>query len=217
MYLLEATAANSNDVSLYVSTPKISWDQWHRRYGHISPTTLDCISKAKIVDGLLIDQSSKPSNTCEACIQAKQAHKPFPKEAENRSKTPGERVMSDVWGPARVESIGKWKWYISFIDDCTRNGQVLFMKQKSKATRRIKEHCTKTHRKFSKWPEWIRIDNGKELINEEIKKWTAERGITLETTAPYSPSQNRVAEHFNQMLLELACTKIISKNLLVFL
>ena len=138
-----------------------------------------------------------PSNTCEACIQAKQAHKPFPKEAKNRSKKPEERVMSDVWGPARVESIGRWKWYISFVDDCTWHGNVLFMKQKSEAARKIKEHLTRIHRHFGKWPEWMRIDNGKELINEETKKWTAERGITLETTAPYSPSQNGVAEQFN--------------------
>src|SRR5277367_3151728 len=217
LYLLDATAINSNESSLYVSSPKLSWDQWHRRYGHISTTTLDRISKRGIVDGLSIDQSTIPSNTCEACIQAKQAHKPFPKEAENRSEVPGERVMSDVWGPARVESIGKWRWYISFVDDCTRNGNVLFMKQKSDATGRIKEHLTKIHRHFGKWPKWMRIDNGKEFMNEEIKKWAAERGITLETTAPYSPSQNGVAERFNWTLLELARAMMIAKNLPILL
>ena len=76
--------------------------------------------------------------------------------------------MSDVWGPARVESIRRWKWYISFVDDCSRHGKVLFMKHKSEATGRIKEHFTKIHRHFGKWPKWMRIDNGKELINEEI-------------------------------------------------
>ena len=113
-----------------------------------SPTMLNQISKEGIVDGLSIDQSTIPSNTCEACIQAKQAHKPFPKEAQNRSKEPGERVMSDVWGPARVESIGQWKWYISFVDNCTRFGTVLFLKQKSDATGRIKEHLTKIEKEL---------------------------------------------------------------------
>ena len=63
----------------------------------------------------------------------------------------------------------------------------------------------------------MRIDNGKEFINEELKKWAAERGITLETTAPYSPSQNGVAERFNRTLLELARAMIIAKNLPIFL
>ena len=105
--------------------------------------------------------------------------------------------MSDVWGPARVESIGRWKWYISFVDDCTRYGNVLFLKHKNEATRRIKEYILKIERKFGKFPKWIRVDNGKELVNEEIKKWAAERGITIKTTAPYLPSQNGVAERFN--------------------
>ena len=85
LYLLDATVNKSNKSSLYASSPKLSWDQWDRRYGHILMTTLNRISKGGIVDGLSIDQSTIPSNTCEACIQAKQAHKPFPKEAENRS------------------------------------------------------------------------------------------------------------------------------------
>ena len=51
----------------------------------------------------------------------------------------------------------------------------------------------KIEQKFGKAPRWIRIDNGKEFVNEEIKKWVAEKGITIETTAPYSPSQNSVA------------------------
>jgi hypothetical protein len=123
--------------------PKITWDQWHQRYGHISITSLERLSQNGMVSGLSIDQSSKPSITCEACIQAKQAHKPFPKEAEHRSEIPGKQIMSDVWGPTRVESIGKWKWYISFVDDCTRYGTVLFLKHKGNAADRIKEHVTK--------------------------------------------------------------------------
>ena len=121
--------------------------------------------------------------------------------------------MLDVWGPARVESIGKWKWYISFINNCTRYGMVLFLKQKSDATGQIKEHITKIERNFGKFPKWIRFNNGKELVNEEAKKWANEKGITIETMAPYSPSQNGVAEWFNRTLLKLARVMIISSKL----
>ena len=76
---------------------------------------------------------------CEACIQVKQPWQPYPKEAENRSKIPGERIMMDVWGPMRIESIGIWRWYILFIDDCTWNGNIKFMKTKGDAFDRIKE------------------------------------------------------------------------------
>ena len=39
----------------------------------------------------------------------------------------------------------------------------------------------------------------------------------METTAPYSPPQNRVAERFNRTLLELAWAMLIAKNLPTFL
>ena len=108
-----------------------------------------------MVDDLSIDQSSITSKSCDACIQAKQARKSYPQEAEHRSQTPGERVMSDVWGPAGKESIGRWKYYISFTDDCTRYVHVLFLKDKSQAFDRIKECITQIKRHCGKVPKWI--------------------------------------------------------------
>ena len=50
-----------------------------------------------------------------------------------------------------------------------------------------------------------------------MKKWAAEKGITIKTTAPYSPSQNSIAEHLNRTLLETARAMIIAKELPKFL
>ena len=63
----------------------------------------------------------------------------------------------------------------------------------------------------------MRFDNGKELVNEESRRWANEKGITIETTAPYSPSQNGVAERFNRTLLELARAMLIASKLPTFL
>ena len=125
--------------------------------------------------------------------------------------------MGDVWGPAGKESIGKWKYYISFTDDCTRYVHVLFLKDKGQAFDRIKERILQIKRQFGKVPKWIRFDNGKELVNDKLKKLAADEGITIETSAPYSPSQNGVAERFNRTLLELARAMIIGKNMPQFL
>ena len=46
-------------------------------------------------------------------------------------------------------------------------------------------------------PKKIQLDNGKELINAKLKQWAQDQGIVLEPTAPFSPSQNGVAEQFN--------------------
>ena len=71
--------------------------------------------------------------------------------------------------------------------------------------------------KHSRLPRYLRFNNGKELVNEELKKWSAEKGIIIETTAPYSLSQNGVAKRFNCTLLELAHAMLFKKNLPIFL
>ena len=83
----------------------------------------------------VIDESTIPSRSCEACIAAKQAHRSSPKEAEHRSKVPGERTVSDV----RVESIGRWKYHIFFMDDCTRKSTTIL-------TGKEEEWCVVTHK-----------------------------------------------------------------------
>jgi len=66
-------------------------------------------------------------------------------------------------------------------------------------------------RKFGKPPKYLRFDNGGELVNPEIEKWASEKGITIETTAPYSSLQNRITERFNRILLELMHAMLIGK------
>ena len=217
LFMLYARVAlPGKEMANYASTEKLTWDQWHRRYGHISISALQTLEKEKMVNGLAIDQSSIPSKTCDACIEAKQTHRPLPAEAENRSQIPGERFMTDVWGPARTTSIGGWKYYISFCDDNIRYFMVVFLKNKGEAAIRIKEHVAKIKQKFGKVPTSMRADNGKELVNDEIIKFCRTEGITIETMAPYSPSQNGVAERFNRTLIELVRAMLIAKGLQLF-
>jgi hypothetical protein len=78
--------------------------------------------------------------------------------------------MSDVWGPAQTESIGRWKYYVSFTDDGTRLTAVLFLKKKGQAFDRIKEYVAVVERKHGKSPRFMRFDNGKELVNGKTSK-----------------------------------------------
>jgi hypothetical protein len=54
-------------------------------------------------------------------------------------------------------------------------------------------------------------------VNAEVRKFAAEEGILIETTAPYSPSQNGIAERFNRSVIELVRAMLIAKNLPAFL
>jgi hypothetical protein len=99
--------------------PQDRWLEWHRRYGHVAYSGLQRLNRESLVDSMTIDENS-PMQQCEACIQAKQARDPFPSATENRSETLGELTHSDVWGPAPTDSVGGSRYFISFIDDCSR-------------------------------------------------------------------------------------------------
>ncbi|GBE90191.1 hypothetical protein SCP_1900400 [Sparassis crispa] len=220
LYLLDMRAKIATPMNEHMNVAhedNDSWESWHRRYGHLGITGLERLYKEKMVEGLTIDENSMPLTQCEACVQAKQARRAYPKEAEDRFQMPGELTHSDVWGPACVVSIAGSRYYISFTDDCTRRCQVLFMKHKSEAFEKLKEYLTFIERRFGHLPKIVRVDNGSEYINKNLKGWCCEKGIELQTTAPHSPSQNGVAEQFNRTLLELARAMLITKNLPSFL
>ena len=63
----------------------------------------------------------------------------------------------------------------------------------------------------------MRFDNRMELINVDLKAWAGQRGIELEVTAPYSQSQNGVAERFNWTHMELVWAMLFAKGLPDFL
>lgn len=62
---------------------------------------------------------------CDVCEFAKT----FP-PSNNKSFKPFDLVHSDVWGPASISNISSAKWFVSFIDDCTRVTWIFLMKDK---------------------------------------------------------------------------------------
>jgi len=218
LYILEAqTHFPSQEKANYAASNKLTWDQWHRLYGHITISSLEQLDRDKMVDGMAVDHASIASRSCKACIKAKHAHAPFPKEAEHHSETAGEHVMSDVWGKADTKSSEGYFYYISFTDDAKRFSDVKFMVDKKDAVPRIKDYATMIKWKFGKFPKWMCFDNGTKLVNTETKAWAGQRGIELEVTAPYSQSQNGVAERFNRTHMELAWAMLFAKGLPEFL
>jgi len=56
-----------------------------------------------------------------------------------------------------------------------------------------------------------------EFLNENLQTWCHLEGIEMQLTAPYSPSQNGVAERMNRTLVELARAILMDSKLPEFL
>ena len=73
LYLLDARAQllGQERTNYASTTQKQTWDQWHKIFGHIAITSLERLYRDDMVDGMAVDDSSIPSKSCDACIQAK--------------------------------------------------------------------------------------------------------------------------------------------------
>ncbi len=115
-----------------------------------------------------------------------------------------------------MTSLHGQQYYILFIDNFSDYVTVEFLKAKSQAPTHVKAYLTHL-RNCGRTPHVICVDRGKEFINEDLKSWCHEQGIEINQTAPYSPSQNGVAEQMNHTLVELAQTMHTATDLPEFL
>jgi len=86
-----------------------------------------------------VDKNDSLKIECTACIQAKQAHNPFPRQSEHHAEKPGDLTHTDLW-ECRTTGIHGLKYFISFVDDCSRCVAIEFLKTKDQATKKFKNY-----------------------------------------------------------------------------
>lgn len=88
---------------------------WHLRYGHLGYAGLSLLSKNKMIDGL--PRIVEPIVKFEACILGKQHRKPFQSGNSTMARAPLELVHMDLVGPMQIISVGKSRFFMTFIND----------------------------------------------------------------------------------------------------
>ena len=109
---------------------------WHQRLRHIGEKGLRIIHGKGMVEGM--SNNSLDFDFCENCVCGKQNRVSYP-FGSKRAKQILELMHSDVFGPMKVPSLGKSVYYVSFIDDFSRNIRIYFLKKKSEVFDRFKK------------------------------------------------------------------------------
>jgi transposase InsO family protein len=143
----------------------------------------------------------------------KMARKPFPKKATPTTAAL-DCIVSDVCGPLQVESIGRKKYFVTFIDLYSRYTEVEFIREKSEVTEKTINFIEKLKTQFEgRKPKTFRSDRGMEYLNAKLQNYLKKEGIKSECTVGYAPEQNGVAERKNRTLMEAARTMLIDSGL----
>ena len=123
---------------------------WHRRYGHPSSDYLRT---------LFPEFKSIDIPVCTSCVLAK-SHKSTYHISTNKSDTPFSIIHSDVWGPAPESVSPDYRYFVTFIDDCTRVTWVYLLKQKSEVAEKFCDFFRMIKTQFHKTIQVLRSDNG---------------------------------------------------------
>ncbi|CAL9013514.1 unnamed protein product [Prunus brigantina] len=149
---------------------------------------------------------------CDVCEMAKSHRTSFP-PSSNKSIIPFMIVHSDVWGPSKIPTLGGAHWFVTFIDDCTRMTWVILLKSKSEVSSAFQRFHKMVAVQYNRNIQVLRSDNGGEYVNMELRSFLELHGIVHQTTCPYTPQQNGVAERKNRHLLEMVRASLIEAHL----
>ena len=128
----DADAAQLNMATALVASLHTTWENWHKRLGHLSYHTMRKMVQQGLVKGMKGDGECKIIvSVCDICQLAKFSKLPFIKDPKHLTTRIGELNCSDSWSPVSEESLSGAKYLISFKNDFRGSLHVFFMKKKS--------------------------------------------------------------------------------------
>ena len=194
---------NKNTSSAYMLE---SSNVWHGRLGHVNYNTLRRLINMECLPKFKID----PNHKCEICVESKLARTSF--QSIERSSEPLELIHSDICDLKFIQTRGGKKYFLTLIDDCTRYCYVYLLRSKDEALEMFKHFKNEVENQLDRKIKVIRSDRGGEY-KAPFGDFCSQHGIIHQTTAPYSPQQNGVAERKNGTLKEMMNALLLSSGL----
>jgi transposase InsO family protein len=188
--------------------PCVTLDQLHACMGHIGADRLR-LAAAAAPDITLVAGSQL--STCTPCIKAKQHRRPISSGPAPRSDVPMHLIHSDVCGPFPTPSFTGMRYFVSFIDDCTRHATVYFMKAKSEVLDKLRDFIASLPSQVK--VRQLRSDHGGEYTGKLAQTFLRSAGIEHVPSPPYTPEYNGVAERFNHTIVEMARAMLFASDL----
>ncbi|KAJ9547314.1 hypothetical protein OSB04_019857 [Centaurea solstitialis] len=166
---------------------------WHARLGHVNFRRMFEMSKYGLIPPFDIGVEK-----CKTCMLTKITKQPF--QSVIRKSNLLDLIHSDLCDFHATPSLGNKKYVVTFIDDSSRFCYVYLLHSKDEALEKFKIYKTEVELQLGVPVKCLRTDRGGEYMDP---LYFQSVGIIHETTAPYTPQQNGVAERKNRVLKEM--------------
>ena len=189
---LDASDSGPGAIAL---TAQVSADKWHRRLGHMNPSSMELLRKTRN-NG--VDYTGTVSG-CDICHSSKRRQKAHP-ETLQTATGPIELVYTDLMEPITSAARGGHKYVAKFMDDFSRMKEIYMLKTKQEAAEAIHLYNMTVATPLGLRIQRLRSDKGGEYISKESKQLCINFGISMEYAATATPQQNAVSEPTGQTL-----------------
>ena len=195
------------------STGVESLSIWHQRLGHVNYQTILKMVSVGCTLGLnsFNDQKERLPSCCRGCILGKMHRNSFP-SGRHRASSVGELVHTDVCGPIEVPTPAGARFFVVFKDDYSGWCTTRILKNKSQVEEELKNFIADMKTVKGASVKTIRSDNGGEYMSNDLQSWLCSHGIRHETSVPYTPQQNGVAERTMRTVVEAARSMLYNKQ-----
>lgn len=216
MYHLRLRSRVNTEHAAVAAGQQSSTTLWHERMGHLSQRKIRRMFTMGLVDGLYLNDTEEDlkaaRHCCLGCAKGKMSRLPYPSICQYQTSSIGERIHSDACGPMSYSSLGGARFITTFKDEFSGRIGVFFMKNKSEMADHFESFRAMLENQTGNKIKTLRTDNAGEYESAKFTNRLAELGIKHETSAPYSPQQNGVAERENRTLFEMARCMIHSSK-----
>ncbi|GJV22280.1 retrovirus-related pol polyprotein from transposon TNT 1-94 [Tanacetum coccineum] len=192
-----------------------SW-LWHRQLSHLNFGTLNKLAKDGLARGIPRLKFQK-DHLCLACALGKSKKSSHQPKAEDTNQEKLYLLHMDLCGLMRVASINEKRYILVIVDDYSRFTWVRFLRTKDEAPEAIIKCIKNIQVRLNATVRNVRTDNGTEFVNQTLREFYENVGISHQTSVARTPQQNGVVERRNQTLVEAARTMLIFSKAPLFL
>nr|GEX69217.1 retrovirus-related Pol polyprotein from transposon TNT 1-94 [Tanacetum cinerariifolium] len=188
----------------------------HHRLSHLNFGVINHLARQSLVRGLpkLKFEKDHLYSACAMGKSTKKSHKP---KSQDTNQEKLYLLHMDLYGPIRTESVNGKKYILAIVDDYSRFTWVKFLRSKYEAPYFIIKFLKMIQVRLKVPVRRIQTDNRTEFVNQTLRDYYEEVGISHETSVARSPQQNGVVERQNHTLIEVARTMLIYAQALLFL
>ncbi|GKC26587.1 zinc finger, CCHC-type containing protein [Tanacetum coccineum] len=204
MFMLNLNKVSDDSDSVYMSSSStvVNSSLWRARLGHVYYKRMLEMSKDDLIPA--IDENPRK---CTTCMLTKITKQPF--KSITRKSVILELIHSDLYDFHATPSLSNKKYVITFIDDASRFCYVYLLHAKDEALDKFRIYNTEVELQQNDLIKTLRTDRGGEYYDPVFFQSV---GIIHETTTPYTPQQNGVAERKNRALKEMVNSMVPNKR-----